>query len=316
MNPAARVRALWNRFWFSDAPYFDLAVLRLIAVGMQLFYMLNEQFSDLTYVYTLPSSVYAPLPLLRALLWPWGLTGPPPSQVVFALYGLSVLCGFLALAGLLTNLSLLLFALGCLFLQLFVFSFGQYHHPEAILLLALMAIALGPSGRVLSVDSLLQRRRQAAARVPLLTYGGEFAGWPVRFIQCLFPLVYISAAVAKIASNHYSLDWANGYTLQYYLIQDYVRKDLPLAMWASQFHVLIFLSQFVVLAYQCTYWAVVPWPRLRWLYLPLGVAFHLGNYLILYAPFPQWIALLAAYIPWASAARRLASAQVGVRAPL
>ncbi|HSY04840.1 MAG TPA: hypothetical protein VK803_02770 [Steroidobacteraceae bacterium] len=311
-----QVKSLWNGFWFSEAPYFDLAVLRLIAVGTQLFYTLDDVFSAINYAYSLPRSVYAPLPLLHALLWPWGLTGPPSAHVVFAIYGLCVVCGFLALAGLLTNISLLLFAVSCLFLQLFLFSFGQYHHPEAILLLALLALSLGPCGKVLSLDSLLRQRRlgPAAPRVPLLTYSGEFAAWPVLFVQCLFPLVYISAAVAKIAYNHYSFDWVNGFTLQYYMIQDNIRKDAPLALWVSQFHTLIFLGQFVVLTYQCTYWAVVPWPKLRWVYLPLGLAFHLANYLILYAPFPQWIALLAAYIPWAAAARQLAASQVAVPA--
>lgn len=312
-----KLRSLWNGFWFSDAPYFDLAVLRVIAVGTQLFYMLNEQFSDLTYVYSLPHSAYSPLPVLRAFLSLGGTTAPPPAQFTFVVYGLTLLCGFAGLLGLLSNVSLSLFAIGCLFLQAFVFSFQQYHHPEAILLLALLAVALGPAGRVLSLDSLLRRRRLgASACVPLLTYSGEFAGWPVRFVQCLFPLVYISAAVAKIAYNHYTLDWANGYTLQYYLIQDYIRKDIPLAMWASQFHVLIFLSQFVILTYQCTYWLVVPWPRLRWIYLPLGLVFHLANYLILYAPFPQWIALLSAYIPWAAAVRRLAASQIAIIEPV
>ncbi len=310
-----KLRSLWNGFWFSEAPYFDLAVLRVIAVGTQL---CNEQFSYLSYLYSLPHSVYSPLPLLRAFLWLGGsTTALPPSEFVFAVYWLNLLCGFAALLGLLTRVSLPLFAVGSLFLQLFVFSFQEYHHPEAILLLALLAISFGPSGKVLSLDSLLRRRRLgSSATVPLLTYSGEFAGWPVRFVQCLFPLVYISAAVAKIAYNHYTLDWANGFTLQYYLIQDDIRKDIPLALWASQFHTLIFLSQFVILTYQCTYWMVVPWPKLRWIYLPLGLAFHLANYVVLYAPFPQWIALLSAYIPWAAGIRRLTtSRQIAVAAP-
>jgi hypothetical protein len=308
-----KIRSLWNNYWFAPGSYFDLAVLRIIVVGTQVFYMLNEQFSDLTYVYSLPRSVYTPLPLLRAFLWPLGINGLPGSHAVFLVYGICLLCGFAALAGLFTTATLGVFALGCLFLQAFVFSFHQFHHPEAILLITLLALALGPCGKVLSLDSWLRKQRFGmAASVPLLTYSGEFAGWPVRFVQWLFPLIYISAAVAKLAYNHYTLDWANGYTLQYYFIQDNIRKDLPLAMWASQFHTPILLSQFVVLAYQCTYWMVVPWPRLRWIYLPMGLSFHLANYLILYAPFPQWIALLSVYIPWAAAARRLGSSKVAV----
>ncbi len=310
------LKSSWNGFWFAPASYLDLAVLRIIAVGTQLFYMVNEQFSDLEYVYGLPDNVYRPLPLLRLFVGPQGLSAPPSSHVVFAIYALCLICGFAGLVGLFTNVSLVLFAVGCLFLQAFVFSFQQYHHPEAILLLALLAVSLGPCGRVLSLDSLWQTRRHDPVRwVGLLSYSGNYAGWPVRFVQCLFPLIYLSAAVAKIAYNHYSLDWANGFTLQYYLIQDHIRKDVPLAWWASQFHVFILLAQYVVLLYQCTYWAVVPWPRLRWIYLPLGLAFHLGNYLVLDAPFPQWIALLCVYVPWTTALTRLANAQIAVAAP-
>ena len=311
-----KLRSLWNGFWFAPASYLDLAVLRIVAVGTQLFYMVNEQFSDLEYVYGLPHNVYRPLPLLRLFVWPHGLTDPPSSHIVFAIYGLCLICGFAGLLGLFTNVSLVVFAIGCLFLQTFVFSFQQYHHPEAILLLALLAVSLGPCGRVLSLDSLWRKpRRDAVKRVSLLSYSGVYAGWPVRFVQCLFPLIYLSAAVAKVAYNHYSLDWANGFTLQYYLIQDHIRKDVSLAWWASQFHVLILLGQYVVLLYQCTYWAVVPWPRLRWIYLPLGLAFHLGNYLVLDAPFPQWIALLCVYVPWATALARLSRAEIAVAAP-
>jgi len=303
------IKSVWNRFWFSAGSYFDLAVLRIIAVGTQLFYLLNESFGALGYVYTLPQRMYHPVMVIRAVAWPFGLTTALSSQLMFGIYGLCVLTGVTALFGLFTNVSLLVFTIGCILLQSFIFSFEQYHHPEAILLISLLAISLGPAGKVLSVDSWLRQRR-GGTPVPLLEYSGEFAGWPVRFVQCLFPLVYISAAVAKLAYNHYSLDWANGYTLQYYLIQDHIRKDIPLAFWVSQYHTLILLSQFVILLYQCTYWLVVPYPKLRWIYLPVGFAFHVGNYVILYAPFPQWIALLAAYIPWALAFRRLASKQV------
>jgi hypothetical protein len=147
-------------------------------------------------------------------------------------------------------------------------------------------------------------------RVAVLEYTGEFAGWPVKLVQWLFPLVYLSAVVAKVAYNHYSLDWANGFTLQYYMIQDNIRKEIPLALWASQFHLFILFGQYLVFAYQATYWLAVPFARLRWLYIPMGITFHLANYFILYAPFPQWIVLLCAYIPWSRAVERLAQFRV------
>jgi hypothetical protein len=300
----------WNSFWFSDAPYFDLAVLRIIAVATQLFNLLSETFATLDYVYSLPHSMYHPLVVVRAFMWPWGIEYPPAPQYMYGLFAACVVVGGAALFGLFTRISMPLFAIGCIVLQGFLFSFEQFHHPEAIMLISLLAISFGPSGKVLSLDSLLRQRRRGGIPVPVLEYRGQFAGWPVRFVQCLFPLVYISAAVAKISYNHYTLDWANGYTLQYYLVQDHIRKDIPLAFWAARWHSFILLSQFVILAYQCTYWLSVPYAKLRWFYLPLGLAFHLANFIILDAPFPQWIALLAAYIPWALAFRQLASKEI------
>jgi hypothetical protein len=76
--------------------------------------------------------------------------------------------------------------------------------------------------------------------------------------------------------------------------------------------VMIFLSQIVVILYQCTYYLVIPYRKLRWIYLPVGAFFHLANYIVLDAPFPQWIALLAAYIPFADCIRYLATKRVVV----
>jgi len=309
----------WNRFWFADAPYFDLALMRLVIVAFQCFYLLDSQFGALKYVLSLPDELYGLAPrILRLFVWPWGFDSPPGEAVVFAVFWVTLAAGLAALVGLLTNVSLAFFAIGNLLLQSFVFSFGDYHHPEAILIIGLFALAISPCGKVMSVDYYIQRRRGrfgAAGSIGLLDWSGPYAGWPIRFIQCFFPLMYISAAVAKIAYSDYSFDWANGYTLQYYMIQDDIRKVSPLALWASQYHWPVLFGQVVVLVYQLTYFLVVPYARLRWIYLPIGLAFHVANYVVLKAPFPQWILfLLLAYIPWGEALKRVTRARVSVPA--
>jgi len=302
----------WSRFWFADARYFDLALLRIGVVGFQLYFMLDSNFGALTYVMSLPDELYIATPrILRLMVAPFGLEGPPAATWVFAIFWATLLVGIAGLVGLFTNVALCLFAVGSLFLQALIFSYGDFHHPEAALLICLMALALSPAGKVMSIDAWLRRGDAGGNRVGLLDYSGPYAGWPIRFIQCFFPLMYISAAVAKIAYSDYSLDWANGYTLQYYFIQDDIRKASPLALWASQFHWPILIGQFVVLFYQLTYFIVVPYARLRWIYLPIGLFFHFANYWVLKAPFPQWILLLLlVYIPWAEAFKRLATLQI------
>jgi|GEM_PF-874288 uncharacterized membrane protein YphA (DoxX/SURF4 family) len=307
----------WNNFWFADAPYFDLAVMRIACVAFQCFFLLDSQFGAVQYVLSLPADMYHPPVLMWALT---GGTEPWTASVIYPLYWITVLAGFAALVGLLTNASMVVFSLCNLYLQLFIFSFGDYHHPEAIMVIGLLALALSPCGKLFSVDNLIARFRGTApvggTSVPLLDYKGPYAGWPIKFIQCFFPLMYISAAVAKVAYSGYSLEWANGYTLQYYFIQDDIRKVSPLALWASQWHTVIFLGQITVLFYQMTYFLVVPYPKLRWIYLPIGMGFHLANYLIIKAPFPQWILfLLVAYIPWSLALKKLYETRVLVPSP-
>jgi hypothetical protein len=276
-----KIAAAWSRFWFADAPYFDLAFIRIIAVAMQCFYLLDQQFATLEYVLSLPHQLYHPPYTLWPFILPWGITTPPDAQIIHALYWTTVVFGFMALFGLLTYVSMITFAIGSILLQIFAFSFGDYHHPEAILLIALLVISLAPSGKVRSLDSFLRRRRGThLPMVPLLEASGPYAGWPIKFVQCLFPLVYISAVLAKIGP-HFNFDWVNGYTLQYYFIQDDIRKGSPLALWASQFHVLIYLSQIIVIAFQLTYFLIVPFKKLRWVSLRLGRFWHLANYLIL-----------------------------------
>ena len=307
----ADIRGKWDGFWFSEEPYLDLGIMRIGVVGLQLITLVSDQFENLTRVTGLPTVLYRPVGLVKVLSWLLGWSTPLSGHTVFAIYWITLLFGFGALLGLRTGVCMIVLAAGSVFLQTYVYSFTDFHHNEAILLLALTALAFGPCGRVLSLDSLLARRRPGARLAPLLDYRGAHAGWPVKFVQCLFPMVYLSASLSKIAAGGYTLDWANGYTLQYYFLQDSLRKpDMALGLFASHFHVAILLAQIIVLSYQLTYFLVVPYPRLRWVYLPLGLFFHLANYYALRAPFPEWILLLGVYVPWTAALRRLVQAEV------
>lgn len=302
----------WRGFWFKEGPYFDLAVVRILAVGLQCFLLLNNSLGELLYSLTLDSSLYRPLPIYRLLMFPFqGMEATMPGDgLVMGVYWVTMAAGFLALIGLATNIALVVFAAGNIWVQSFLYSFSDFHHPEAIMMVGLCALALAPSGRVLSVDALLRGRRGArpSKQVPMVDYTGSDAVWALRFIQCFFALMYISAAVAKFALG--GLEWANGFTLQYKLIQDGFRKGIDFALWASQFHLSIFFAQILVLVFQSTYFLVIFFPKLRWFYLPLGLMFHIGIYIALKAPFPQWLIFYAAYIPWAGAIKYFAAQQV------
>ena len=148
-----------------------------------------------------------------------------------------------------------------------------------------------------------RRRRTGDDDGRLLAQTSEFAGWPIKLIQWFFVLMYASAVWSKLSAS--GLDWANGFTLQYYLARDGLRWDSPLGYWLSQYHILILLAQYGVLLFQATFALAVIFPKLRWIYVPAGLCLHIGIYLTLKAPFFQWIALYAVFIPWAEALQLL-----------
>lgn len=170
------------------------------------------------------------------------------------------------------------------------------------MLMTLLILSFSPAGRVLSVDYLLERRRnrnspggQFGASDPMLVQS-TYAAWPLLLIKWLFFLVYFSATFSKIVGN--GADWFNGYTLQYYLMRDGLRWGSSLGMWISQYHWLAILLSLTTIFFEATFFLAVLFPRLAIVYIPLGIALHLGIYLTMRAPFFQYIAVYSVFIPW------------------
>jgi hypothetical protein len=293
----------WNSYWFRSAALLDLAILRIVAVALQLWLIWGKRdvYNQLANHDALPDVLYVPLPALKVLLVPFGWGSRPSLDALVIVFYVTSLAGVLALIGLRTNLSLLVFTLGNLMLRAFLYSFGEMHHTEAVMIVALSVLALSPCGRVLSVDSWLRRHANASFGQPstlseVLSAESPFARWPILVIQWFFALMYLSAVYSKIGNS--GMEWMNGYTLQYYLAVDGMRWDSPLAVWLSQFHLLTMLMQWVVIAFQATFWLAVIYPRLRWIYVPLGLSLHVGILLTLRADFYEWIGLYVVFVPW------------------
>lgn len=300
-RPIRVVAEAWNTYWFRPAPLVDLAVVRIVAVGLQLGLLLRQGTAGLYDLSLLPDALFRSRATLKLMVWPLGWDFRPPFEMLEFAWFVTVVAGVLALIGLLTNLSLAVFAAGNVFLQAYVYAFGDIHHPEAVMMIALSALALSPSGHVLSVDALWRRKRTmggdaSSAAGRLLDRTSVFAGWPLLLLQWFFALMYLSAVISKM--SHGGIAWMNGYTLQYELLRDGLRYDSPLALWLGQFHYLTLVLQCVVILFQSTFSLAVIFPRLRWIYVPLGLGFHIAILLTLRAPFLQWIALYAVFIPW------------------
>jgi hypothetical protein len=267
-------------------------MVRIITVATQLVMMLAfhlllrlEQFAGL------PDAMYVPITVQRIFMLPFGWEARPSVDILVGVYYATIFAGILALVGLTTRMSLIAFALGNIFMTSYLYSFGDYHHPEAPLFLAFAILAMSPAGHALSVDAAVRRRSGQA-----IDAKGPMAGWPILLIQWLFVLIYLSAVLSKVVFHE---DWLNGYTLQYYLIGESLKNETLLGLWFSRHHLWVMVSQYLVVAFQGTFVLAMLFPKLKWIYVPMGLVFHIANILFLGASFPQWLALFpAVFIPW------------------
>lgn len=285
--------AAWDRFWFKPGSLVNLAVFRVIAVGGQLvsMFIIRHDLGVFPELAQIPH-MYEPLALLRFLLRPVGAHWFPSLEFMQMVFWLTVAVGALALVGALANVSVGLFALGTAFIQAYEYSFGDFHHPEALMTFALAFLALSPCGRRLSVDGAL-RGRFGAGPAPRQS---AFASWPFHMLIAIYALAYFSAGWCKVATA--GLEWVNGHTLQYYLLQDSVRWDQPLGRWlAGQFE-LAWLMSVGCIVFEFGFVAVFFYRKLLWLAIPFGIAMHVGIYVLMHAMFWEYCALYLALIPW------------------
>ena len=304
-----RLARAWQRYWFAPAPLLDLALARVAIVGFQLYWIARPAYWDKVVARTeLPDALYHPLPILRLLVLPAGWEFRPGEDLLEAVFALTIVAGVLSLVGLFTNVALGGFVLGCAFLQSFLYSFGDFHHPEAVIILALGMLAVSPSGGVLSVDDLRRRFRSASEvkrfeAFDLKREESPFAGWPLKLTGWLFVLIYASAAYFKLRNA--GVDWANGHTLRYAMLRDGLRWDAPLGVWLAGRHGLMVVFSWVSLVFEATFVLVMLVPLTRWIYVPLGAGFHLGIYATMRATFQGYVATYAVFLPWRDGVERL-----------
>ncbi len=294
----------WEGYWFRPARLFDLACCRIAIVAVLLWYRydynrLRGQFEELV---GMPAELYNPLPVLHALVWPIDWMYRPDMAVLEAVYVVALVAGFAGLVGLLTNASLLVFALGTLFLQAHAYSYGDLHHTEALGIIAVGLLALAPSGRVLSVDAaargwIARWRGRIAPKLDTVRARSVWARWPKLLIGWLLALAYFSAAYGKIVPDK-GLEWMNGYTLRYYLAQDGLRWGREVGLWLAQQHELAVLLSWVTFVFEGTFWLALLVPPLALLYVAVGVALHTGIFVAMRAPFFVFMALYSVFLPW------------------
>lgn len=299
MRPARSALRALDRHFFAPERLSDLALFRIACVGATLLFFFPSLPHNL-YLARADPSLFQPIPALKVLLLPLGRYGVRPGPMLLHIVWLGTgIAGAAALVGLYARPTLLLFAAGNTLLAAHRYSYGEIHHPDALLVITLWLLAVSPSADVLSVDALIDRVRTAVRSRcftprPPAAPESPYARWPLRTVQWLLVLVYLSAALAKLERG--GLAWLNGYTLAYYFAEDGLRWGSPLGLLLARHPDVAALLSIGAVAFELTFVLAI---FVRWLapaYLAWGVAMHGVIYAVQRAPFFQYYFVYLAFI--------------------
>ncbi|GEM_PF-2437070 len=220
--------------------------------------------------------------------------GPPGLEIIRIVFGVLLAAAVLGFLGLWTRLSCWIAAFLSTYWTAIAYAYTQPHHDKVAFTIGLFALALGPSGARLSLDSLRNRERRARqGKDPLQAPKTDpFAMFPIRLLQWTLVLGYTAPGLSKwiLAGPK----WVNGYTLMGIMME----HNGPLAsFFASQLWLCI-AGSILVLFVQTTFSAVLFWPKARWFYLPGALFFHTMTWLTMdTGPYITLWLLLLAFLP-------------------
>jgi predicted DCC family thiol-disulfide oxidoreductase YuxK len=306
LNVGARLA----HYWLAPARARDLAWLRIAIVLVVLAdVMWPGTLTRQLQLTRLPAEWLDPIPSLKVLMLPFGWGARPRAGAIVAAWVVCGVAGIGALVGAHTRASLAILAVAATFLLSHLYSYGIVQHSEAAAIIVLWMLILTPSGDELSVDAMRARVAESARSGRFVRSEDEArsrdARWPLRVVQWLLVIIYLSAALWKITRGR--AEWLNGYTMQYYLLVDGTAHEVPLAIALAHAHWLGIASAVVTLAFELTFVACVLFPRMAPAYLATGVGLHTGIWLLMRATFFPLLALYVAFAEPIRDARRRGS---------
>lgn len=115
-------------------------------------------------------------------------------------------------------------------------------------------------------------------------------------VKLLIAQVYFSAAVSKLRESGWR--WADGRTLRSWLAYCHLRDRSALTLRLAARPRLCRAAATFTLGFELTFWLVIPFPSLAWIFLPAAVAFHGATAVLMRIHY--WYYLGPAYLVFAS----------------
>ncbi len=90
-----------------------------------------------------------------------------------------------------------------------------------------------------------------------------------------------------------------------YVIRDGLRLDIDVALWLADQHWLVVVLSWFTLLWEGSFFLVLVFPALALVYVPLGVALHMGIHVMMRATFFGFLACYSVFVPWRAIIQRL-----------
>lgn len=284
------IEAIVNRVVPASA--FALGVARVVVHATFLFSVLIASFSALG---RLPITILRPTGAMKLLPWSFyeQLLTPAGMMILKAAMIVSLVAGML---GILTPISTKTSFLLVLFYQGLLRSFGHFNHDEMLGVYCLAVLAFTPCGDEFSLDQgLAQRLRRNRKDRPRFVYA-----YPILLMQLLMAWVYFSSALIKLrvaGLTYLSQDNLPALAI-YHSLDNLHDTSFRVAFWLPQIKEYLPVVVGLVLLWEFLFPLAVFLPRLRWLILLGGVAFHLSTLFLMNIFFPHQLALYLLFINW------------------
>lgn len=293
-----------NNYLFKPGFVRDLSTVRIVVVGVQLYFLIISIFGIYAsnganldvqkWLVSIDSNEFKPILALKIFLAPFGWGSRPTIMFLHAVWLVAIVTGFTSLIGFYKRLSLLVFVSANTILIAHSYSYTEQHHTEALIILFLWVLVFGENIRTWSIDNLRRKIIITTSRMQFFPRNKNetdiYSRWPLILMQALFAAIYLSAGIEKIKGGF------NSYSLMYSFVIDGITKGHSLGIFLSGFPFLLKIMAPISLAFETTFFIIMFFPGLTWIYVLFGSIFHLSIYIIQGPPFIHYIALYVVFI--------------------
>lgn len=105
----------------------------------------------------------------------------------------------------------------------------------------------------------------------------SYPSWEILLIKIGIVQMYLSSGIQKL--KHSGIKWCNGYSLQAYLLENYLWNEKKTALIISKKRWLCSLLSWLTLLFELGFVFIIFFPSLTYLFVTLAFLFHWGTYI-------------------------------------